>query len=424
MIRRLISIIILFPLVFAGILYLWPDHSMTPVFIETVQANNDADDHRNNTGHTEGEAETTPAHEHDKASSGSEEGRIVIPVAVQKSSGIQIEVVTPAQISVVSVLSGEVRIHPDRQAHVVPRLKGVVTEVNTELGDNVKKGDVLIVLESRELAELKSDYLVARQQLNLADTTYAREAELWEQKISAEQDYLAARNERSQAEIAVRAAEQALQALSFDISTINRIGTDPKLPLNRYEVRAPMDGVVIEKHAVIGEALTEDENVFTIADLATVIAAVSVSPKIIDTLSTGQSATVRSVNSSLIDEGTLTYIGSLVGEDTRQAIVHIQMDNTSQRWRPGQFVEAEITEQKFEVPVAIKPSAIQTINNEPVVFIRVDEDEFEARPLKAGRQDRTWVEVLEGINPGDMYVTQNSFLLKAELGKNEAEHEH
>lgn len=349
-----------------------------------------------------------------------EEGRVRMDDATATSAGISVKTATPMKIRSTLQLSGEIQFNQDRVAHVVPRLAGVVARSVKNLGDQVAKGELLAVLESQTLADLKSEHLATSKRLDLARTTFEREKRLWEDKISAEQDYLASRQALAEAEIAHRAVEQKLLALGLTHEAVMRGGADG---LTRYEVRAPLDGVVIEKHLALGEAVKEDASIFTIADLSTVWAEMTVYPKDLNSVKLGQKVTVRASALNAEAEGRVAYVGSLVGEQTRSAKARVTLPNPERSWRPGLFVTVDLVQDETEVPVAVPVDAVQSVRDWKVVFGRYGEF-FELRPVELGRSDGKWIEVVKGLPAGTQYAAAGSFILKADLGKAGASHDH
>lgn len=348
------------------------------------------------------------------------EGRVRMDDAAVKNAGIELRSAGPAKIRSSLQLQGEIQFNQDRVAHVVPRLAGVVVQSAKNLGDPVKKGELLAVLESQTLSDLKSEHLATQTRLDLARETFEREKRLWEEKISARQDYLASRQAFAEAEIAHRNAEQKLLALGLTHAAVMRGGRDG---LTRYEVRAPIDGVVIEKHLGVGEAVKEDASIFTIADLSTVWAEMTIYPKDLGSVKLGQKVTVRASALNAEAEGRVAYVGSLIGEQTRSAKARVTLPNPERSWRPGLFVTVDLVQDETEVPVAVSAEAIQTYRDWKVVFGRFGEF-FEARPVELGRSDGKWIEVVSGLAPGTSYAATNSFVLKADLGKAGASHDH
>lgn len=329
----------------------------------------------------------------------------------------KVEVLTagPAQINSTLQLIGEIGFNQDRLVHVVPRLAGVVSSVTANSGDRVRKGQVLAVINSQVLADQRSELLAAQKRLTLARTTFEREKRLWEDKISAEQDYLQARNTMQEAEITVQNAQQKLVSLGGAPAAGGN--------LTRYEIRAPIDGIVMEKHISLGEAVKDDTNIFVIADLSTVWAEMTIYPKDLNTVRVGQDATIRATAFEAQSRGKVSYVGSLVGEQTRTAKARIVLPNPQGIWRPGLPVSITLVAGKVDVPVAVSAEAIQTVRDWTVVFGRYGTN-FEARPLELGRSDGHFVEVIRGLNAGEQYAAKNSFLIKADQGKSGASHDH
>ena len=366
-------------------------------------------------GHSEEHADAGP--KEDKAGKQQAEkkpGKIVLDEAQVKAAGITLRTAGPAKISTVVMLPGEVRYNEDRTAHVVPRLGGVVESVRADLGQNVKKGQILAVIASTGLSEQRSELLTAQKRLSLARTTYEREKKLWEGKISAEQDYLQARQAMQEAEISVQNTRQKLEALGASATSAGG--------LNSYEIRAPFDGMVMEKHISIGEAVKEDANIFTISDLTTVWAEVSVAAKDLNAIRVGEKVMVNATAFDAKASGTVAYVGSLIGEQTRTAKARVTLPNPNMAWRPGLFVNVEVVSGQTEAPVAISADAVQTIEDKPTVFLSVPGG-FVAQEVTLGRSDGKVVEVTKGLHAGASYASTNSFILKSDLGKASAEHE-
>jgi cobalt-zinc-cadmium efflux system membrane fusion protein len=332
-------------------------------------------------------------------------------------AGIGVASVMPAAIRTSLDLPGEIRLNADRTAHIVPRVPGVVDQVSADLGMPVRKGQVLAVLASTVLADQRSELLSAQKRLALARTTYEREKSLWEQKVSPELDFLQAQQALREAEIVLSSARGKLSALGAEVG-----GSAPDA-LSRYALRAPFDGIVIEKHLSIGEAVREDTQVFIVSDLGTVWAEISVTARDLDRIRTGSKVTVRSTASGHSVQGAVMYVGALLGEQTRTALARVVLSNPDMAWRPGLFVTVTVEGERADVPVAVPGTALQTLEGKDVVFVRTAEG-FIVRPVEPGRRDGETIEVISGLAAGDPIAVQNTFILKAELGKETAEHAH
>jgi cobalt-zinc-cadmium efflux system membrane fusion protein len=330
-------------------------------------------------------------------------------------NNIEILTAGPATIQSTLNLIGEIKLNADRAVTVVPRLAGIVEAVKVSAGDTVKKGQVLAVIDSQSLADQRSELMAAQKRLDLARTTHEREKMLWEERISAEQDYLAARQAMQAAQIDVDSAKQKLQAIGI----VGNAGGN----LTRYEIRAPIDGVIAEKQIAVGQVTREDTPVFVVADLATVWAEMTVYAKDLGTVRPGQQVTVEATAFDATASGTVSYLSPLVGNTSRTATARVVLPNPEGLWRPGLAVTGELVSEEVEVPIAVSTEGLQSLRDWQVVFARYGQ-QFEARPLKLGRGDDRYVEVLEGLLPGERYAAHNSFLIKAELGKAGASHDH
>ncbi len=365
------------------------------------------------------------------------EGRVRLSPEALQGAGIGVREAGPARIKTRLELPGEIKLDQNRLAHVVPRFAGVVTGVHKNLGDRVSMGEVIAIVDSLELADAKGEYIESVHRLELAQTSFIREQSLWRNKISAEQDYLNSRHALEEAEITKQIAAQKLLALGLSHAELATLSIEPEGPvrlhrprtpfreqiLTRYEIRAPLDGVVIEKHIALGEAIKEDAAIFMIADLSTVWGEFNVYAKDLNAVRLGQEVTVKSEVLALEATATVSYLGPLVGGETRSARAHVHIPNPDGRWRPGLFVTVEVVQEERRVPVAVAAEAIQTYRDWKVVFGRFGEF-FEVRPVDLGRSDGQWVEVVKGLSAGERYAATNSFVLKADLGKSGATHDH
>ncbi|MDP9529270.1 efflux RND transporter periplasmic adaptor subunit [Pseudomonas protegens] len=342
------------------------------------------------------------------------EGHLELSAEQIQAAGIELAEAGPRQLKRVLSLPGEIRFDEDRTSHIVPRAAGVVESVQVNLGQSVKRGELLAVIASPQVSDQRSELAAAGRRVELARTTFERERQLWIDQISAEQDYLLARQNLQEAQIALNNARQKIQALS---------GSAQLAGGNRYEMRAPFDAVVVEKHLSVGEVVSENSAAFTLSDLSRVWATFGVFPKDLDKVRVGQPVSVSSSELGTQVQGQVAYVGSLLGEQTRTATVRVTLANPNDAWRPGLFVAVQVATETFEAPVSVPQSAIQTVEERPSVFVRVAEG-FQATPVVIGGAQDGFVEVREGLAAGAQVATRGSFTLKSELGKGAADHGH
>jgi cobalt-zinc-cadmium efflux system membrane fusion protein len=391
---------------------------------KTVDEHGHADEHAEKAkpGDEHGDEKHDEAEGSDKLAKGGQgheseekQAQLTLDDAQVQAAGIGVQAAGPAKINTGITLPGEIRFNEDRTAHVVPRLAGVVESVRVDLGQQVKKGQVLAVVASGALSEHRSELLTAQKRLTLARTTFEREKKLWEEKISAQQDYLEARQGMEEAEIAVRNVQQKLKALG-----VTAQGTGD---LASYQVRAPFDGMVMEKRITLGESVKEDAHIFTIADLSTVWADVAVPATALNVVRVGSDVVVKATAFDATAAGKIAYVGSLLGEQTRTAKARVALPNPDRAWRPGLVVNVEILTNRTDATLAVPADAVHTVNDKSTVFLRVPGG-FVPQEVTLGRSDGKLVEVTKGLAAGSQVAGTNSFVLKSELGKSSAEHSH
>ena len=335
---------------------------------------------------------------------------------VLKTFGIETAIVGAGDLEIQVSLPGEVRVNPDRFAHIVPRVPGVVQQVNKRLGDRVVAGDVLAVLNSRELSDLKSDFLAARERLVLAKTTFEREDRLWKDGISSEREYLAAKQMLAEVRIGAQSAEHKLHALGFSDAYLMALFDQPDVSYTQYDVVAPFDGVVVAKHITLGENVKDDAEIFSIADLSSVWVALTVYQKDLAHLKIGDGVHISAKEGGEVATGEVSYISPMIDEATRTATARVVLPNQNGQWRPGLFVKGAVEVDHKRVAMLVPKTALQTVENKLCVFVQTDEG-FEPRPVVVGETNVIQAEIVTGLQPGVRYVTKGAFTLKAQLEK-------
>lgn len=186
-----------------------------------------------------------------------------------------------------------------------------------------------------------------------------------------------------------------------------------------YDVKSLVAGTIIEKRVTLGEFVSDNADIYVVANLSTVWAKINVYAKYLPLIKPGLAVrlTVSGIDESM--EGTIDYVGPIVGERTRTGIARVVLHNSRGLWQPGLFVTARIAIAEDKVPMAVPDDAIQTIKDRPVVFVKEGEA-FEVRPVQLGRNDGRTVEILSGLERGEEYVAAESYIFKAEFGKSEA----
>ncbi|MBZ5496686.1 MAG: efflux RND transporter periplasmic adaptor subunit [Acidobacteriia bacterium] len=348
------------------------------------------------------------------------EGIVHFSDAQIRQFGVGTDVAGQGRLRIEVVLPGEVALNADRVAHVVPRVSGVVREVRKNLGDTVLRGEIMAVLESRELADSTAALLAARERVNLAQSNFAREEQLWQKKISPEQDYIQAKNALAEAGIELRTTEQKLRALGFSEQYIAKLPDRGGQAAILYEMAAPFDATIIEKHISLGEVLKEESSAFMIADLSSVWVNLDVHQKDLPLIQVGQTAAIGVGNMAPSVQGRISFLEPMAEETNRTIHARVVIPNAGGKWRPGLFVTGRIAVDDAQIPVLVPNEALVMIGGKTCLFLK-EGDRFRLQPVLTGRTNGASTEITEGLAPGQIYVAKGAFTLKSELGKPEQE---
>ncbi len=352
-----------------------------------------------------------------------EEGGIRIAPEVLREFGIEIRKADGVHIEKVMRLPGEVSFNADRIAHVTPTVIGIARRVNVTVGDRVEQGQVLAVLSSRELAEVRSEYLAAQARFNLATEIIKRDERLFHEKVGTERAAIESRQAHEEARITLQHAETSLHALGLHHEHIDQLTNLDHAELSRYELVSPLDGIVTSWHLTVGEIVepTSGDAPLVVADLSTVWVNLTVYQRDLAHVNAGQHVTIRFGHGIPDAEGEIAFISPSLEEKTRTATARVVLKNPDGHWRPGLFVEGRIETGRASASVVVPRSAITEIDGKQAVFVQTDEG-FEPREVTVGRTTPESAEVVAGLKPGERYVARNVLALKAEMNRAALEH--
>ena len=281
---------------------------------------------------------------------------------------------------------------------------GRLVALSRNLGQAVRQGDTLAIIESREAASLNAEIEAARARAALAQSNLHREQRLFAERVSPEQDLVAARTAATEANIAVRLAQQQLSATGGSGGALNRVA-----------IRSPIAGQIIARPATLGQTVAADGELYRVANLSRVTIAASLSPADAGRVSPGTHIEVTAA--ARRQEGRVSFVSPALDEATRLVQVIATLDNRSGTWRVGEPVAALILlPSGNDRSIAVPSTAVQTVENKTVVFVRTPSG-FKAVPVTTGRRNGDQVIITAGLSGSERIATTNSFTLKAELGK-------
>jgi len=301
-------------------------------------------------------------------------------------------------------LSATIEGDPQGVQVVSTSVGGRLVSLTRNLGQSVSRGDPLAIIESREAASLKAEVEAARARSALAQSNLRREQRLFAERVSPEQDLVAARTAATEASIALRLAQQQLSATGSGGGALNRIA-----------VRSPIAGQVIARSATLGQAVAADAELFRVANLSKVTVTTSLVPTDAGRVKPGVRVEVTAPGRR--QEGRVTFVSPILDETTRLVPVIATLDNAGSTWRVGETVNVSIlVPATGDRTVAVPSAAVQMIEDKSFVFVRTATG-FRAIPVTLGRTNGGQVTVTAGLTGSERIASTNSFTLKAELGK-------
>ena len=332
--------------------------------------------------------------------------------------GIQLAVAELGAVVKSTAYPAKLVVNTDRQAHVAPAFAGHVEAVYVELGQQVKKGQALARLLVPDLVDQQASLQVEQANLDLARQDYEREKKLWSEGISAKQDYQRAYNAYQQAQIQVRATRARIAALGAQ--TTSQGG---------YVLTAPIAGVISQKDLVLGENVQLADQLFVIDQLDQLwLEFIAPSSEFADIVP-NQTIEFKSLQSGNLFKAQIQSLNSQADAQTGRLQVRAKVLSNAAELRPNLMVNVQLQQQQTQQGLRILASAVQKIEGKDAVFVAAQhEQKIEFAPqsvtLGASSSDGQWIEVLSGLEQGQQYAAQGSFLLKSELEKGEASHAH
>lgn len=318
-----------------------------------------------------------------------------------RSSGVQIGRAQPGSMTESIDCYAELSFNQNRLAQIVAPVGGIIQDVPIDLGHQVEQNQTVARLWSATIAEAVAKAVLSHQTLD-------RERRLREQRVTPEQTL-------QEAEATHRAACQQLRTLGFSEEQIDALSDDPAQQV-LMDIRAPFAGEIVERNAVLGTLAEPGKALFTVADRSTMWAMLNIPESALARVETGQTVELRF--DSLPDQvfqGTLTWVGAEVDHRTRMARARAELANPKGQLKANMFARARILTRSNENALIVPAAAIQQVEGQPLVFVQLAADLFEARRIQVGARSDSGVEILHGLKPTDDIAIAQVFPLKSQL---------
>lgn len=349
-----------------------------------------------------------PAVEADEPAS-AQSTSIALETARIAASEIGVQPVTPGGLAGEVVAPAVVTAEPGGQASLTAHAAGAVAKIAKRLGDPVRAGELVALVESREAAEIAAARRAAEAKAELARTVYAREKRLYEQKVSARQDM-----ETAQAELAAAEAEARSAAVAAGAASISSDG--------RYvRVISPIAGRITATSASLGAYVQPETELFRVADPGRIQIEAQVTGGEAGRIRPGQAA-VLDLSGGRTRAATVRAVTPALSDETRTATVVLMPAGDGPPLQPGETLRVRIAAGGGGGGLVVPEDAVQTLDGREVVFVRTATG-FDARPVTVGQRSAGRVEIAAGLRPGEAVAVRNAFLLKAELRKGGEEDE-
>jgi cobalt-zinc-cadmium efflux system membrane fusion protein len=348
---------------------------------------------------------------------------------LQKKWGISTAPVARVTVNSSITLPGVLGVDQNHTAHISSLLEGKVVSVRVDLGQEVRKGQVVLVVHSPAFAQAKSAFFEAHAKLNLARKESDRARALLKGQAIQEKEFLRREAEYESASTEYGVAESNLHSFGLTQAQIgDLIGrytsnrddmrldnvTEPYL-----DVTSPVDGRIIFKDVIVGEPVRPDKILLTVSDLSTLWATLDARETDLPYIRAGSKVSIRSaVYGEKAFDGRIQQVGDVVDDKLRTIKVRVEVRNAGLMLKPNMYIQGLIEDAVANRQVlAVPDEAVQTIEGEPVVFVREAGDVFSLRPVQVGERVGTNRAILKGLEGSETIVAAGAFTLKAELLK-------
>ncbi|MCB2077565.1 MAG: efflux RND transporter periplasmic adaptor subunit [Novosphingobium sp.] len=325
------------------------------------------------------------------------------------SAGIVTETAQAGSLGAEILAQGVVAPTPDGEAILTARADGAVVRIAKGLGDAVAAGETIAWLESRDAAAIAAERSSAAARVALARSTYERERRLFEAKVTARQDFEAARAALAEAEAEMRRSQSAASA--------SKVSGDGRT----LAVTSLIAGRITKSDTRLGAYVSAGTELFRVADPRRIQINASVLPADARRVSPGDRAVIELVGGETVGATVRSATPSLDPESKVATLVLVPDSGT--QLTPGQGLRVRITPRNAVATssIGVPDEAVQSVEGRDVVFVKTAKG-FQATNVTVGQRSAGRVEIVAGLKPGSVVATRGAFLLKAELGKGEAEH--
>lgn len=331
-----------------------------------------------------------------------------------QQSGVTIAKVTKQPIQDQLSFTANILANQNKLAHVTPRIEGKLSKVIANLGDHVKTGQTLAEIDSIQMGEARAQFRSSKTDLALAQANFDRISKLYEDKVVPQKQFIESQS----------ALERAKSALYADSERLRMYGGLGQPSGSTYVLKAPFNGIVIEKNAVIGELANPADTIFTIADMSTVWIDADVPERDLQYLEVGKTASVTvTAYPDEVFTGKVSYLSSVVDKTTRTVKARIELPNADQKLRIDMFAKVVLNHSGTKEVLVAPNTSVVMVQGIPNVYVSA-EGGFKARAVELGARYNEYVEIKTGLTEDESIVQTGVYALKARQLKSQISDEH
>ena len=359
-----------------------------------------------------------------------------IPVETQKAWGIEVEEAQPQEVSARVMLPGVIDLNQNGTAHISSLVEGKIISVKADLGDKIRRGQTVVILNAPDFGKAKADFLEARARYLLSQKEYERAKMLFKEKAIEEREYLRREAEYQKLTTEYGARGSALHSYGLNHDQIDALIERCDTMENEQhkceianpdlDIPSPVSGSVIFRNAVLGEHVEPNRTLFSVSDLTTLWAHLDAYEN--DLPFIRPESEVRII-SPLYPErtfrGKITYIGNTIDPQSRTIKVRVAVDNKDDLLKPNMYIQGIVeNESEKSTLLSVPEEAVQNLEEKKIVFVQETSEEFVVRFVEIGQKIEQSRVITAGLTSGERIVVKGAFKLKTELSKATFGHAH
>lgn len=335
-----------------------------------------------------------------------------------KDIGIVISQVNEGEMSWDITAPAIIKPNQDLEAFVGSLVEGRVNVVYVNIGDYVRKGQTLMMIEGLQIGEIKAQFLKAKANLAYAESNYNRLKALIEENVGSQKTFLEAKSDYEKAKAELKAEDNKIHSIGLLDEDVENSNDKHSHTSGLLAVKSPIDGTIVERNVAIGQLVESNSNSFRIINTNSVFADAQIYETDLNRIEGKPEISLKTVAFPGIEfKGKIKYISDIVDKESRTLQIRALINNSDKKLKPEMFAEMKIPTSKSAMALIIPSEAIVNDGNENYVFIAINDSTFEKRIVLIGSSSGEMTEIKSGLIRGDKIVTKGSFMLKSELKK-------